>query len=60
MQVTRLAFHAHPRDLRTAGAEIVDDFTVSAFERFPRPPQTRPRARPIGKTILPIKARRFP
>jgi amidase len=30
-------------DLRAAGAEIVDDFTVPGFETFPRPPQN-PRA----------------
>src|SRR5437879_9546780 len=27
-------------DLRGAGAEIVDEFNVPGFEKFPRPPQT--------------------
>jgi len=27
-------------DLRSAGADIVDDFNVPGFEKFPRPPQT--------------------
>jgi amidase len=32
-------------DLRAAGAEIVDDFTVTGFETFPRPPQTPARTK---------------
>lgn len=47
-------------DMRAAGAEIVEDFTVPAFETFPRPPQTSARTKADWERFLPMKARRFP
>ena len=35
-------------DLRRAGAQIVDDFTVPGFEGFPRPPQTPARSKAVA------------
>jgi hypothetical protein len=47
-------------DLRAAGAEIVDDFTVPGFETFPRPPQTPARTKADWEAFFAYEGPRFP
>ena len=58
-RVARL-FETAIADLRTAGAEIVDDFTVSGFERFPRPPQTPARSKADWENYFAYEGPTFP
>ena len=69
-QVFKLQDGADPRvielfetaiaDLRRAGAEIVEDFTVPGFEKFPRPPQTAARAKADWETFFAYEGPNFP
>jgi Asp-tRNA(Asn)/Glu-tRNA(Gln) amidotransferase A subunit family amidase len=47
-------------DLRAAGAEIVDDFTVTGFETFPRPPQTPARTKADWEAFFAYEGETFP
>ena len=47
-------------DLRAAGAEIVDDFTVPGFETFPRPPQTPARTKADWEAFFAYEGQTFP
>src|SRR5439155_9927797 len=47
-------------DLRAAGAEIVDDFTVPGFETFPRPPQTPARSKADWENYFAYEGPNFP
>lgn len=47
-------------DLRAAGAEIVDDFTVPGFEKFPRPPQTIARTKADWEKFFAYEGPTFP
>jgi len=47
-------------DLRAAGAEIVDDFTVPGFETFPRPPQTPARTKADWESFFAYEGPTFP
>jgi amidase len=47
-------------DLRAAGAEIVDDFSVPGFETFPRPPQTPARTKADWEAFFAFKGPTFP
>ena len=47
-------------DLRRAGAQIVDDFTVPGFERFPRPPQTPARSKADWERFFAYEGPKFP
>jgi Asp-tRNA(Asn)/Glu-tRNA(Gln) amidotransferase A subunit family amidase len=47
-------------DLRAAGAEIVDDFTVPGFETFPRPPQTPARTKADWEAFFAYEGPTFP
>jgi amidase len=47
-------------DLRAAGAEIVDDFTVPGFETFPRPPQTPARTKADWEAFFAYEGHTFP
>ena len=47
-------------DLRAAGAEIVDDFTVAGLERFPRPPQTAARSKADWENFFAYEGPTFP
>ena len=69
-QVFKLQDGADPRvvelfetaiaDLRRAGAEIVDDFSVAGFERFPRPPQTAARYKADWERFFAYEGPNFP
>jgi Asp-tRNA(Asn)/Glu-tRNA(Gln) amidotransferase A subunit family amidase len=47
-------------DLRAAGTEIVNDFTVPGFEAFPRPPQTPARTKADGEAFFAYEGPTFP
>ena len=47
-------------DLRAAGAEIIDDFTVPGFEMFPRPPQTPARTKADWESFFAYEGPTFP
>src|SRR5438034_758219 len=47
-------------DLRRAGAEIVDDFTVPGLEKFPRPPQTAAHYKADWERFFAYEGPRFP
>src|SRR5262249_21008856 len=47
-------------DLRAAGAEIADDFTVPGFETFPRPPQTSARTKADWEAFFAYEGSTFP
>jgi amidase len=47
-------------DLRAAGAEIVNDFTVTGFETFPRPPQTPARTKADWEAFFTYEGPTFP
>lgn len=47
-------------DLGAAGAEIVDDFTVPGFERFPVPPQTAARSKADWERFFAYEGPTFP
>jgi Asp-tRNA(Asn)/Glu-tRNA(Gln) amidotransferase A subunit family amidase len=47
-------------DLRRAGAQIVDDFTVPGFEKFPRPPQTPARSKADWENYFAYEGPKFP
>lgn len=47
-------------DMRAAGAEIVEDFTVLGFESFPRPPQTAARTKADWETFFAYEGPSFP
>jgi len=47
-------------DLRAAGSEIVDDFTVPGFETFPRPPQTPSRTKADWEAFFAYEGSTFP
>jgi Asp-tRNA(Asn)/Glu-tRNA(Gln) amidotransferase A subunit family amidase len=47
-------------DLRVAGAEIVNEFTVPGFETFPRPPQTFARRRADWEAFFAYEGPTFP
>ena len=47
-------------DMRTAGAQIVDDFTVPGFETFPRPPQTAARTKADWEAFFAFEGPTFP
>jgi amidase len=47
-------------DLRGAGAEIVNDFTVPGFETFPRPPQTPARTKADWEAFFASEGPTFP
>ena len=47
-------------DLRAAGAQIVDDFTVPGFENFPSPPQTRARTKADWEKFFAYEGPTFP
>lgn len=47
-------------DLRAAGAEIVNDFTVPGFETFPRPPQTPARTKADWEAFFAYEGPTFP
>lgn len=53
-------FEAAVSDLRTAGAEIVEDFTVPGFETFPRPPQTSVRTKADWEGFFAYEGPTFP
>ena len=69
-QVFKLQDGADPRvvelfetaiaDLRRAGAEIVDDFTVPGLEKFPRPPQTAAHYKADWERFFAYEGPRFP
>jgi amidase len=46
--------------LRTAGADIVDDFTVPGFETFPVPPQTAARSKADWESFFAYEGPTFP
>src|SRR5437867_1688618 len=47
-------------DLRRAEAQIVDDFVVAGFERFPRPPQTAARYKADWEKFFAYEGPNFP
>lgn len=47
-------------DLRTAGADIVNDFTVPGFETFPRPPQTPAQTKAVWEAYFASEGPTFP
>jgi amidase len=47
-------------DMRVAGAEIVEDFTVPGFETFPRPPQTSARTKADWEAFFAYEGPTFP
>jgi Asp-tRNA(Asn)/Glu-tRNA(Gln) amidotransferase A subunit family amidase len=47
-------------DLRAAGVEIVDGFTVPGFEGFPRPPQTAARSKADWENFFAYEGPNFP
>src|SRR5213078_4361462 len=69
-QVFKLQDGADPRvvelfetaiaDLRRAGAEIVDDFSVAGFERFPRPPKIAARYKTDRERFFAYEGHNFP
>lgn len=69
-QTLRLQDGADPRvvalfekaiaDMRAAGAEIVEDFTVPGFETFPRPPQTSARTKADWERFFAYEGPAFP
>jgi len=54
------SFETAIADLRRAGAQIVDDFTVPGFENFPRPPQTAARSKADWESFFAYEGPKFP
>ena len=53
-------FRRATADLRAAGAEIVEDFTVPGFEQFPIPPQTVARSKADWEAFFAYEGQTFP
>ncbi len=58
-RVVRL-FEQAVTDLAAGGAEVVDDFTVPGFERFPIPPQTAARSKADWERFFAYEGPAFP